>query len=98
MGKTTGELAFFMQIWDERPHYCEISKEFLGDDFSVSFFSHVLTKGAYPEARLDPENILLVSNEIHHLIEFTDRKDERLLRYNYQALIDKLKQKYGNKQ
>lgn len=96
MGKTTGELGLFMQIWDERPHYCEITKKFLGDDFSVSFFSHILTKGAYPEARLDPENILLVSNEMHHLIEFTDRRDERLVKFGYQDLVDKLKQKYGN--
>jgi hypothetical protein len=94
--KKTGELKLFMDIWEERPHYCEISKKHLGEDFSVTFFSHILTKGAYPQARLDPENILLVSNEIHHLIEFSDRKDERLVKFKYQDLVDKLKQKYGN--
>lgn len=76
--KTTAEdIAFFKEIWDERPHYSEVSGEFLGHDFNVCFFSHTLTKGSYPRFRHLKRNIVLMSFAEHQEFEFTDRKDPK---------------------
>lgn len=70
--KPTGELALFQQIWNERPHTSEISGRSLGE-FSIHYFSHILTKGAYPSYRLEQKNIKLVTSDEHDLWEFGDR-------------------------
>ena len=60
----TGELKLFQEIWATRPRRSEVS----GDElpyFSVDCFSHILTKGAYPAARLDPDNIMLMTGVEH---------------------------------
>lgn len=64
-----GELQLFIQIWNERPHISEVSGKRLGE-FNVCFFSHILTKGAYPGFRLTPENIVLKTCEEHQDWEF----------------------------
>jgi hypothetical protein len=69
------DIAFFQEIWAEREHYCEVTGEFLGDEFNVVFFSHLLTKAAYPRFRNYKKNIKLMSFRIHQLWEFSDRKD-----------------------
>lgn len=35
-------------------------------EFSVSYFSHILPKGAFPKFRLYAKNIVLKCNEDHH--------------------------------
>ena len=69
MGK---ELDLFKEIWRERPHYSEVSGEPL-DGFSPVYFSHILTKGAYPEHRLNKENIVLKTYDEHRMWESGDR-------------------------
>lgn len=64
---------FFHQIWKERNHVSEISGIDLGDDYNPVFFSHTLTKGAYPKARHWSENIFLMTYEEHNEWEFGDR-------------------------
>jgi hypothetical protein len=71
------DIAFFKEIWSERPHICEVSDVKLGE-FNVGYFSHVLTKGAYPAFRHKKENIVLMDLPIHGLWEFSDRSDPRL--------------------
>jgi hypothetical protein len=71
------DLAFFKEIWNERPHYSEVSGEPLGDEFNVCFFSHILTKGSYPRFRHCKKNILLMSFQEHQEWEFADRKDPK---------------------
>jgi hypothetical protein len=71
------DITFFKEIWDERPHYSEVSGEFLGDEFNVCFFSHILTKASYPRFRHEKKNILLMSFNEHQSWEFTDRKDPK---------------------
>lgn len=68
----TGELEVFKEIWDERPHICEVSGELL-KEFDIHMFSHILSKGAYGKYRLNKDNIKLVSPEIHNEYEFGDR-------------------------
>ena len=67
------ELLMFKQIWDERPHFCEVSGKPIRF-FHPACFSHVLAKGAYPKFRLYKKNIVLCLYEWHHKWEFETRK------------------------
>lgn len=62
-----------LEIWAERPHYCIECGKFLPEDESgvpyKVYFSHVLSKGAHPELRFDPNNIVLHCQEDHRLWE-----------------------------
>lgn len=71
------DIEFFERIWIDRPHYSEVSGEFLGDEFNVCFFSHILTKKAYPRFRHYAKNICLMTYQEHQEWEFTDRKDPK---------------------
>lgn len=65
--KPTGELPLFQKIWEERGPYSQVNDEHLGE-FNICFFAHILPKGQnkYPEFKLKPENIILMSFEQHH--------------------------------
>ena len=56
---------FFKQIWNERPHYSEISGKHLGEEYNPVFFSHILSKGAYTALRHEKGNILLMNFNEH---------------------------------
>ena len=71
--KKTGELELFKKIWEERPHVSEVSGKPLGN-FKPMYFSHVLTKGAYPGFRLNKDNIVLKTEHEHQLWEFGTRE------------------------
>lgn len=95
--KPTGELALFQSIWETKPHVCTVCNEKL-HTFNVGFFSHILSKGAFPKFRLFAENIVVKCLNCHHLYETKTNKD--LLNINYQQwfpiinLHDKLIEKY----
>ena len=69
------ELDLFVEIWNERPHYSEVSGKRLlpkpshTDDGAwrmwVSQFSHLVPKGSYRGMRLRKENIVLKTVEEH---------------------------------
>lgn len=65
---------FFIKIWRERPHYSFVSGKFLGHEPMTYFFSHVLSRGAYPEASYDSENIVFMTLEEHATWEFKRHK------------------------
>lgn len=71
----TGELALFIEIWGSRPHYCVKCGKWLGNDPKPAFFSHIKSKGARPDLRLDPNNIELLCEECHHKYEFGKRNE-----------------------
>ena len=64
--KASGELFVFREIWSERPHVSQISGTPIL--FDVRCFHHVLTKGAYPEHRLNKENIILLTKREHEQV------------------------------
>lgn len=78
---TLDDIAFFMEIWAERDHYSEVSGTFLGDEFNPSYFSHILTKAAYPAFRYKKTNIVLMTFKEHQEWEFTDRKHPKWERF-----------------
>jgi len=73
--KSTGERDLFVEIWNERPHYCENCKESLGGEPKVHYFSHIKSKGAYPSLRLVKSNIELLCLQCHQLWDFGDRNE-----------------------
>jgi hypothetical protein len=70
------QTLMFWEIWNERKHKSEVSGLPLGA-FDIRYFSHVLTKAAYPKFRLKKENIVLMTPEEHFSWEFDDRKDPK---------------------
>ena len=71
--KKTGEKDLFLEIWNERPHTCTYCTKNLGTDPKPIYFSHIKSKGACPELRLDKNNIELVCEDCHYIYEFGDR-------------------------
>ena len=78
--KPTGEKAMFLEIWSEREHYCANTecRKFLGAIPMPIFFSHRKSKGAYPELRLDKNNIDLLCPTCHYEWDFGNRKNIKL--------------------
>ena len=72
--KVTGELELFKEIWAERPHVSEISNKAI-PLFDVHCFHHVLTKQAYPEHRLNKDNIVLLTRSEHTLAHSKSLED-----------------------
>lgn len=60
---------FFMDIWNERAHYSELSGEYLGKEPSSAFFHHILPKEKYPELGYMKSNIILLTLEEHGNVE-----------------------------
>lgn len=61
---------FFLHIWNSRPHYSELTPgKWLGHQPLTTFFHHILPKSEYPQARFDPQNIILLSWEQHQKVE-----------------------------
>ena len=42
---------------------------YINGPFALNIFAHVLRKSAYPELRLDPNNIVLLKPELHELFD-----------------------------
>ena len=61
----TGELELFKEVWNERPHVSEISGKPI-HIFDINCFHHILTKGAYPEHRLNKDNIIILTRAEHN--------------------------------
>lgn len=60
---------FFLSYWKKMPHYSEVSGKWLGKEPMSTYFHHILPKSKYPEARLDEENIILLTLEEHDNVE-----------------------------
>lgn len=73
--KPSGEGALFKQIWDDHEPEERVSfvtKLPLPDQHEMRtyYFSHILTKGSYPELRLNRDNIQFMTLKEHHDWEF----------------------------
>lgn len=59
MAKGNAQKQLFFEIWEERPHVCDLCGCHLGEEPMAYHFSHILSKGAYPRIKLLDENIML---------------------------------------
>lgn len=72
-----GDLTrLFLEIWRERLHICNHCGESLGDEPKPVFFSHIKSRGAYPELKMDKNNIELLCLECHQRWDFGDKKSK----------------------
>ena len=71
--RITGELALFREIWLERVHVCTHCGSKLPEPLKPIYFSHIKSKGAFPELRLEKGNIELVCPTCHQKYEFGSR-------------------------
>lgn len=88
MRKDGAEKKMFMQIWENSDKRSEISGKLSywpGHYLFFNQFGHLLSKGAYPSQRLNPENIMLMTPEEHQKQEsfpaFIERRDQLKAKY-----------------
>lgn len=84
---------FFRWVWAHKTHYCEETMRPL-PNYSATYCSHILTRGAHPEMAHDPRNINILCAEMHDKWENGDRKAMRIYDKN-QRLIEQLKAEYN---
>lgn len=68
---------FFKWVWAHKQHICEETMKPL-NNYSASFCSHILTRGAFPEMAHDPRNINILCFEMHSKWEHGNRKSMRI--------------------
>jgi hypothetical protein len=73
---------FFMGIWIDRMHRCEICGIPLGHEPRSYMFDHLLEKSKYPDLKFEPLNIALVCLACH------DNKTRGIINAKYQEKIN----------
>ena len=87
---------FYRWCWNHYPHICQETMRPL-KQYSATYVSHILTKGAHPEMAHDPRNVNILCFEMHNKWENGDRKSMRVYAIN-QLTIEQLKSEYGTNQ
>ena len=88
--KYSDQAHFFLRIWGSRPHFSEVSGDYLGKEPLTVFFHHILPKEKYPQAAMDEENIILLTLQEHDQVEMdmyryeevNNRREKLLIKYN----------------
>lgn len=83
---------FYRWCWEHRPHICEECMKPL-KEYSASFVSHILTRGAHPEMAHDPRNINILCLDHHNTWENGYRQGMRIYVGNMKRIAD-LKKEY----
>ena len=84
---------FYRWCWEHYPHICSETMRPL-HQFSATYISHILTRGARPEMAHDPRNVNILCFEMHNRWENGDRSNMRIYRSNL-LTIEMLKKEYG---
>lgn len=84
---------FYRWVWNNKPHYCEECMRPLRQ-YSATFVSHILSRGAHPEMAHDPRNTNILCFEHHAVWENGRRQSMRIYSSN-KKVIEKLKKEYG---
>lgn len=83
---------FFHWVWLHKDHICEECGRPL-PEYSATFCSHILSRGAHPECSTDPRNINILCFNHHEQWEVGDRKAMKIYETN-QKIIERLKLEY----
>lgn len=59
----------FMILWKKRGNKSEVSGETIYGEPSSAHFHHILPKFKYPEAKMDEENIIIMTMDEHDTVE-----------------------------
>lgn len=71
-------LFYIEEVWNKRPHTCEVTGKWLGHEPKITFFHHILPKSKYPQFRHESWNIALIHPEIHNQFEMYPEKVPKL--------------------
>ena len=85
---------FFRWIWEHKPHQCEECLKPL-HNYSAVYCSHILTRGAYPQAAHDASNINILCFEHHSQWQNRDKSKMRIYPGNV-GTIHLIKKEYGS--
>lgn len=93
--KFKNQSEMFAHIWETRPHVSEISGNPLVPKGHFKHhwqYAHILSKGAYPEFKLRPDNIILLTPTEHEqqesFPEFIEKREE-MKRLYYKEIYNK---------
>lgn len=84
---------FYRWVWAHKAHRCEECMRPL-PEFSATFVSHIISRGAGPEQAHDPRNTNILCFRCHSQWETGDRARMRIYTRN-QNIISKLKREYN---
>ena len=84
---------FYRFCWDHSPHICSETMRPLRQ-YSATYISHIMTRGAHPEMAHDPRNVNILCFEMHNRWENGDRQKMRIYRANL-LTIEQLKHEYN---
>lgn len=97
----SSEKELFLHLWNNSNKRCAISgktlEKFENTTRFWSMFAHILSKGAYPEYRLNPENVWIVHPDIHDLYDNRGSDKQEASGYDFDPLFrekERLKQQY----
>ena len=85
---------FYRWCWEHKPHICEECMRPLRE-YSATYVSHILTKGAHPEMAHDPRNVNILCFNHHSVWENGNRENMRIYLGNMKT-IEQLKKEYGS--
>lgn len=84
---------FYKWCWNHMPHRCEECMKPL-NEYSAVFVSHILTRGAHPEAAHDPRNVNILCFRHHSIWENGSRENMHIF-WGNQLRIEQIKNEYG---
>ena len=85
---------FYRWCWEHYPHICSETMRPLRQ-YSATYISHILTRGAHPEMAHDPRNVNILCFEMHNRWENGDRQNMRIYQMN-QLTIKNLMNEYAS--
>lgn len=84
---------FYRWCWNHKRHICEECMRPLRE-YSATYVSHIMTRGAHPEAAHDCRNVNILCFSHHSIWENGNRKNMRIYQRNLQ-IVEELKKEYS---
>ena len=80
----------FMEIWEDREHYSEVSNTWLGNECKTLYMHHIWPKSKYPALKYVKWNIIQLTADEHQMVEndplrygeVNKRREELRKKYN----------------
>ena len=87
--------VFYRWCWDYYPHRCMECMKPLGE-YSATYVSHILTRGAHPDMAHDPRNVRILCARHHEQYEHrTTRKTMRIYEQT-ERIAEQLRYEYND--
>lgn len=84
---------FYRWCWEHYPHICAECMRPLRQ-YSATYVSHIMTRGAHPETAHDCRNVNILCFSHHSVWENGNRKNMRIYQRNLQ-IVEELKKEYS---